>query len=403
MKRLWVNVGPIGSQDLVAVAASGAAGIRCTYAPINVGGGRAWLAHARSLGLQVLMVLDNDAHWWDRPDPWYEGCVRAYDAYADLVDYWQVLNEPDAGWEPTERKSAAERSADHPSSWCLDPGDVTARIKAARKAMQRDTVILGPGLSSGHAEYARLVDWGAVNAIAIHPYAKQAGSPELNAMIVDYQTLGLPVWVSEYDARTPTMHAAMSADERIVQAAVYCWSDAQNQGFGLVDEQGQAKPTYHAFAAANAAADVSLEDPPVPEPTPPTYQFGFRDLADRLGSAVVGDPVELEHVGTIQKTTRGWMIYHPDTGELAFVARPGAAHETPVAGQQTALGDLWGAVVTVPFNVDAAIVKTWLDSPLAYGSPLGPERPIDGGGVEQAFTRALIRWTPADGVSVQTA
>jgi len=36
------------------------------------------------------------------------------------------------------------------------------------------------------------------------------------------------------------------------------------------------------------------------------------------------------------------------------------------------------------------------------GSPLGPEVTIEGGGVVQAFTGCVLRWTPANGVEVVT-
>lgn len=63
--------------------------------------------------------------------------------------------------------------------------------------------------------------------------------------------------------------------------------------------------------------------------------------------------------------------------------------------------DLWLVVNQfVPLNPEAAIYKEWRRRYLEWGSPTGAEQPLDGGGVYQVFSHAIVRWTGAGGVEV---
>jgi uncharacterized protein with LGFP repeats len=58
----------------------------------------------------------------------------------------------------------------------------------------------------------------------------------------------------------------------------------------------------------------------------------------------------------------------------------------------------WQAVSAVPWNPDAALVKTWLERKQGYtgplGVPIGAEQPVDEGGVAQAFSSGVVlHWT----------
>lgn len=55
----------------------------------------------------------------------------------------------------------------------------------------------------------------------------------------------------------------------------------------------------------------------------------------------------------------------------------------------------------IPWVRDNAI-PTYFREHAEVGSPLGPEMPIDGGGVVQAFTGCVLKWTPEGGVEVVT-
>ena len=132
----------------------------------------------------------------------------------------------------------------------------------------------------------------------------------------------------------------------------------------------------------------------------PEFKLGFGILAGQLGRDVVGVPLEDEHPAIVQKTSAGWMVYHPGTQETVFLvdhkaARPGG---DPV-DRVSAHGDIWTAYRDdVAYNPDAAIVQYWADRASELGSPLGPEHPTADGGVEQAFTGGILRWHPDRGV-----
>jgi len=54
------------------------------------------------------------------------------------------------------------------------------------------------------------------------------------------------------------------------------------------------------------------------------FLFGFKDLADRLGAGVVGDPIEDEHYfpdgkTSLQQTTRGLMVYSKEGNQAGFL------------------------------------------------------------------------------------
>jgi hypothetical protein len=65
-----------------------------------------------------------------------------------------------------------------------------------------------------------------------------------------------------------------------------------------------------------------------------------------------------------------------------------------------ALRDLWRAVrPDIDLNPDAGIFKYWQQHWKELGSPVGPEHPSADNSVYQAFTQAIIKWTP-DGPEV---
>ncbi len=55
----------------------------------------------------------------------------------------------------------------------------------------------------------------------------------------------------------------------------------------------------------------------------------------------------------------------------------------------------------IPFNPDTAIAQYFISHP-ELGSPLTAEMPRDGGGVVQAFTGGVVRWTNDAGVELVT-
>lgn len=63
-----------------------------------------------------------------------------------------------------------------------------------------------------------------------------------------------------------------------------------------------------------------------------------------------------------------------------------------------ALKDLWTAVKDVGYNPAAAICGHWTEHWKDLGSPVGPGHQMPDGSVYQAFTRAILRWTPGGAV-----
>ncbi len=56
----------------------------------------------------------------------------------------------------------------------------------------------------------------------------------------------------------------------------------------------------------------------------PEFQFGFKDLADKLGADKVGEPIEEEHyfpdgLTSLQQTTKGLMVYSREGNACGFL------------------------------------------------------------------------------------
>lgn len=191
MASLGVNVARDGSSNPDTLRFAGARWVRVVA--IGDADLRPWLAHIKRNGIKVLLVIVRES--LQSNTPWGETVGFWAADYGDLVDAYQLMNEPDAGWDPVAQLSAAERAALtddegnplHGSSWCMDPPEVSKRLREGREALGPDAYIVGPGLSSGHPEYADLVDWSPCNALAFHPYAKDPGSPELDWLTAAYK------------------------------------------------------------------------------------------------------------------------------------------------------------------------------------------------------------------------
>lgn len=258
-----INVGRVGATYAPSdIAASGAPGIRCTYHPDTpISEGRAWLGQIRARDISVLMVCDNDSHMWEAPNQWRDGITRVRNTYGDLVDVWQVCNEPDAGWIPgPDCPTLEERRAAHPSSWVMSQDDLTNHLKTARDVLGQTATIIGPGLSSGHPEWAADVDWRYVDMLAMHPYLTVPGGANLLSMIVAYSAFGWPVTVTEYDATTPGMHRWMAKNMR--SAWTFCWSNQMHPQHGLIERPD----CYAEFKEANASEEP--EEPIMALPIP---------------------------------------------------------------------------------------------------------------------------------------
>lgn len=187
MATLGVNVDPGGNSKPATLDFMRSSWVRAVARPEH--DITRWLADA-SEGQNILMVIAHESA--DGAGlPWDEALQAWRNKYGPYVSAWQLMNEPDAGWDPVERLSAAQRAASglYPSSWCMEPDDVSERLRVGRNVLGHDAFIVSPGFSSGHVEFAELCDLSPCNAIACHPYAKTPGSPELDYMLQSYKDL----------------------------------------------------------------------------------------------------------------------------------------------------------------------------------------------------------------------
>ena len=238
-----------------------------------------YVAEARAAGTRVLLVLARESFRTGTPNTSELRAVsRGYGERID-ADGYQICNEPDAGWNPsfsTERNSAVKRGPDHPSSWCMDPGDFAETVGICAQAIREarpTAVIVTAGLTSGSAEYLARCGPLPVDGVAIHPYG-QRPEPDRSAweelpgnfgfvgnLLDSYRMFGLPLWVSEIgvssdpEQSTPEFQArycrAMMSHLRdrndIVAAIWFCYSDGMVPEFGLLDRHGAPKPAFHTF------------------------------------------------------------------------------------------------------------------------------------------------------------
>jgi hypothetical protein len=306
---LWLNVDPGGNSIPSALRLMGARGVRVVARPeYNL---TPWLAEVREMGMQVLMVIAYESSLGVGLT--WEGALSLWKArYGTYVTHWQVMNEPDAGWNPTTKQKASVRAAsgEHPSSWCQDPAVVSGALRVARNVLGPDAYIVGPGLSSGHPEFADLVKWDHTNALSWHPYAKQPGSPELEHVMQAYsaraQNMGMDLWCSEYDSRTPGMHLHLASETRLTVAAAFCHSDIYGvPDFGLLDTDNRAKPSLSEFIRA---AGTPVDKDPVQY----HYVLGFAEVA-AAHPHLLGAPLENEYgfmpFLQIQRTEHGMLFW----------------------------------------------------------------------------------------------
>lgn len=280
MAELGVNVAGRAQQSPAAIAALGARWARCVgYRDVNIS---EWIRGCRDHGVKVLMVLaresiDGD---WERNLTWFR------DLYSGRVHAVQIGNEPDHV---------------SPSSWTMAPRDLNRLLVTARSVFGPDKLLIGPGLVSGHPGWAAQIDWAPVDGISLHPYAKDPGTPALDNLIAGYEEYGLPLWATEYHARTIGMAAALRDDPRIGVAMAFCMSDSMVPGFGMLEDT-------NALADFKAAAKVGGP----PSSQHPAFQLGFLEVANRHPD-IVGQPRENESGPwrncSAQFTTKGLLLW----------------------------------------------------------------------------------------------
>jgi hypothetical protein len=221
--------------------------------------------NCRQAGVQTLLVLARESGG---------DYARYARLYGSLVSAVQVGNEADLESE---------------SSWSMTQGELVALGKAARSAFGPTMPIVCAGLASGHPEWLDGADLSWCDAIAFHPYLKDAPNPDdledlpdVDALAREYARFGKPLlitewgwWGNEEGRATEEVRdmIAWAARTDLVEVFFYfAMDDAMVPPFGLLDARGKPKPRAKAFTEEAAKAIHSLwptvTEPPI-EPDPP--------------------------------------------------------------------------------------------------------------------------------------
>ena len=197
------------------------------------------------------------------------------------------------------------------ASWTLDPqeyADLWHRCATLYPHVPRLVGGLASGIVAAGLPYIEAAPDAA--GFAVHPYAKRA--EEARSLLREYKArCNLPLWVTEWHRDAWEIGDFMRMlSEECVGACWFAW-DASVPGFELVGEK------YAAMWAALREETVAETQ------TRPEFVLGFRELADKLGEAVVGDPVEDEHWinnrHSEQQTTKGLMRYSKQGNQAIFM------------------------------------------------------------------------------------
>jgi hypothetical protein len=150
----------------------------------------------------------------------------------------------------------------------------------AIKAMSSGTKVIMGGLAAGQIQYlqhviqADLTGFSKIDAVGLHPYGSSPDgwcasgcggnnltTGDLASKITDYRTTaGKPVWVTEigtgcgdqaWQAEYLTRSFTVLQRLQVPVVIWYAWIDTMNPDFGLMDGQGEIKPSGNAFSRFN--------------------------------------------------------------------------------------------------------------------------------------------------------
>ncbi len=182
---------------------------------------------------------------------------------------FQIWNEPDLPQSQTP--------------YAMPPAIYGQMLKQAYtviKSVDPDIRVLTAGLASGNSTWLRQVAWSLggntlpADAVAVHPYGQRPqpdfptptwGFGNLGDLLIRYRRAGaLPLVITEVGTEdlNPIEQAEylrrfynrIGQDFRNIVDEVYwfCYSDNMVEPFGLIDRQGQRKPSYYVFRSLAA-------------------------------------------------------------------------------------------------------------------------------------------------------
>lgn len=214
-------------------------------------------------GIRILLVLARESG----------GDYAMYQRrYGKLIHSVQCGNEPDL---------------DGPSSWTMTQAELVALGRSARAVFPPPMPLVCAGMASGHPEWLAGMDLSWCDAIAFHPYLKDAPNPndiedlqDVDTLVPGYAAYGKPLLVSEWgwwsdqepraseEVRDMVGWAGRSGD--IETFFYFCASDGMVPPFGLLHADLSEKPRAPVFReqAAKAINSSWPVAPPV-EPAKP--------------------------------------------------------------------------------------------------------------------------------------
>jgi hypothetical protein len=264
MASCGLNVDREGRHDPDLIRSLGATWLRIVALPDHDLSD--YFRRCRGAGLKILLVLARESG----------GDYAALAArYATLVDAWQVGNEADL---------------DSESSWTMNSTELASLGRAVRGILPRPHVLVTSGMASGHPEWLDGMDLSWADAVACHPYAKDAPSPDDIEDLPDADVLvraygektGLPVLVTEWGWWSDDEPRASQEVRDMVGWAgatgncevffYFCISDSMVPPFGLLRANGREKPKAKPFKEQAPLAVHSLW-PEIIEPVEPEDEW----------------------------------------------------------------------------------------------------------------------------------
>lgn len=222
-----------------------------------------YLENCRKAGLRTLLVLARES------GDDYQGIATRY---GHLVNAVQIGNEPDL-------ESA--------SSWTMTPRELASRGRAVKRAFPHIPVVAG-GLASGQPGWIEGADLSWADAIAVHPYLKDAPSSsdiedleDVTTLLDAYRHVGKPILITEWGwwgneesraAEEVLEFVAWAASTHLIEGFFYfCATDAMVPPFGLLKADGKPKARYSSFTTAAKGQSSTgwprvVSPPPTPEP-----------------------------------------------------------------------------------------------------------------------------------------
>lgn len=223
-----------------------------------------YLTDARQNGLAVLLCIDSAALG--------EPIADIGQKYGHLATHANVVNEAD------DRGRESSYTA---------PNELTEILWSFRNAFGPNVYLIAGGFSTGQPSYLDDVDLSPCNAVGVHPYGQRPDNVNdwswvpgnfgfVGDLLRSYGALGYPLWVDEVgigsvnDRRQADYCLAMLAaldHLGIDGAAWFCGRDFDGRRYGVLDANGNRKPSFSAFQDV-ARLILGGQPQPVPEPEP---------------------------------------------------------------------------------------------------------------------------------------